>query len=220
MSFRGQHIERCGKCRLERSRCLCALVPTLDVKTKIVLLLHAREVARPTNTGRFVPWMIPSAAVVVRGIPFEAPAPIPDFGQRPAFLLHPSAARELRPEDAALDPVLLVPDGTWSESRRMINRDPVMLQATRIRLPPGARGRYALRKSPHPDQLSTLEAVARALAVLEGPAIETSMLAVFDALVERTLLTRGRLRDDPTLGIVAAGTPRVPPGRIRNDDSA
>lgn len=188
---------------------MCALVPTLPAKTRIVVFMHGREAARPTNTGRFLPWMLPHASIVLRSIPFAIPEPIPDHGDRPRFVLHPAADHELCADDAARDPVLYIPDGTWSESRRMIHRDVDLSSATRVRLPAGAAGRYALRKSPHPDQLSTLEAAARALGVLEGDAISAPMLQVFEELVLRTLLTRGKLRDDPELGIVPAGTPRA-----------
>jgi len=188
---------------------MCALVPRLDAKTHVVVFMHAREAGRPTNTGRFLPWMLPNAVSVLRSIPFAEPEPIPDYGSRPRFVLHPGATHELSAADAALDPVLYVPDGTWSESRRMIHRDADLTGATRVKLPKGPSGKYALRQSPHPDQLSTLEAVARAIAVLEGDALAEPMLRVFDELVLRTLLTRGRLRDDPVLGIVPAGTPRV-----------
>lgn len=198
---------------------MCALVPRLDVRTRIVVFLHAREVARPTNTGRFLPWMLPNAISVVRGIPFAEPEPLPPLGDGPRFVLHPAASRELTAEDAALDPILFVPDGTWSESRRMIHRDADLSAAIRVKLPVGARGNYALRSSPHPDQLSTLEAVARAIAVLDGQEHADAMLRVFDELVLRTLLTRGKLRDDPVLGIVPAGTPRVPRPRTRPDES-
>ena len=43
--------------------------------------------------------------------------------------------------------------------------------------------------------LSTLEAVARALAVLEGAEVETELLSVFEAMVTRMLVTRGKLHE-------------------------
>ena len=53
---------------------------------------------------------------------------------------------------------------------------------------------YRLRAEHRPGGLATFEAIARALRILEGddgPAIEAAMLAVFHAMVERTLRSRG-----------------------------
>jgi hypothetical protein len=41
--------------------------------------------------------------------------------------------------------------------------------------------------------LSTLEAVAGALGVIEGPAVEAELARLFAAVVERTLWSRGSL---------------------------
>jgi DTW domain-containing protein YfiP len=60
-----------------------------------------------------------------------------------------------------------------------------------VKLPAGMPSRYGLRRAPREGTLSTLEAVARALGLLEGAAIERQMMAAFDKWVERA--TRVRL---------------------------
>ena len=63
-------------------------------------------------------------------------------------------------------------------------------------------------------RLSTFEAIARALCILEGeagPQIEAAMLAVFRVMVERTLWLRGALPDaEVTGGIPSAAIARNP----------
>ena len=100
-------------------------------------------------------------------------------------------ARELVPADVAVRGlVLLVPDGSWTQARKAIRRDPALAGVETVTLPPGPPSRYRLRRSPRDGGLCTLEAIARALAILEGPAVEARMLAVLDRFVERTLAVR------------------------------
>ena len=59
------------------------------------------------------------------------------------------------------------------------------------------------RAESRPGGLATLEAIARAFAILESPEVGAMLERVFDAVVERTLWSRGRLPADQ----VAAGIP-------------
>ena len=61
--------------------------------------------------------------------------------------------------------------------------------------------------------LATLEAIARALEILEGdagPEIKRAMLSVFRVMVERTLWFRGKLRDHEVSG-------GIPEAALAND---
>ena len=60
-----------------------------------------------------------------------------------------------------------------------------------VTLPPGPPTRYRLRRTPHAGALSTFEAIARALAILEYPEIEEPLMRALDLFVERTLVLRG-----------------------------
>src|SRR5262249_3163913 len=98
-------------------------------------------------------------------------------------------------EDGRGEPVvLLVPDGTWRQARRMLHRDPDARDAEPVTLPPGAPSRYELRRAPSEGALSTLEAVARALALLEGAEVERGLMDVLDAFVQRSHRPAGRAR--------------------------
>lgn len=217
---------RCARCALPEVACLCAaLVPT-PARTRVVVLMHFAEHKKPTNTGRLVPMLVEGAEVRLRGLPGDydpdrdprrrppgrGPAAGAARGARvdmhdlldPArrlLLLEPDGAPLAEVAAAEQRPVtLLVADGTWRQARRTVNREPALAAATRVRLPDGPAGRYRLRDSGAPERLATLEAVARALGVLDGPEVQAHLEAVFDQLVERTLRLRGRpdLLVDPT----------------------
>lgn len=206
MTFRGQYVARCPECRLESKRCICADIPTFDLRTRILVLMHFREAPKTTNTGRFLPRMSPSARMMVRGTPFAVPEPIEIApGVRP-LVLHPDAQHELGPEDAEQENLLLVPDATWSQTRRMLRREPVLLEARRVRLPPGPKTRYRLRFDARDGHLATLEAVAHALGILEGAQVRDEILAFLEEFIARTLLTRGRLTEAEIRGHAPTGT--------------
>jgi DTW domain-containing protein len=171
--------------------CLCGELPQIPTRSRVVLLTHRIERTKSTNTGRIALRLLAGAEIRVRGeIQARARPPLP-AGRR--LVLYPSPhARVLSPADAQGEPVvLLVPDGTWNQARRAFQRDPDAQGAEPVTLPEGAPSRYGLRRAPHEGALSTLEAVARALGLLEGEAIERRMMEAFDAWVERA--TRVRL---------------------------
>ena len=68
---------RCGDCRMHRSVCICALLPRLETRTRVVLLMHQLEVDKPTNTGVVAARCLVNCATVYRGR-----APDPDVGSR------------------------------------------------------------------------------------------------------------------------------------------
>ncbi len=52
---------------MHRSLCICALLPRLETRTRVVLLLHQLEVDKPTNTGVVAARCLVNSAVVYRG---------------------------------------------------------------------------------------------------------------------------------------------------------
>jgi DTW domain-containing protein len=113
--------------------------------------------------------------------------------------------------------VLVVPDGNWRQAGKMRRRVPGLAELPRVSLPAMPPTAYRLRAELREGGLATLEAIAGALAILEGergPAIEAALLAVFRVMVDRTLWSRGALRDsEVTGGVPAAALARTsPPG--------
>jgi len=203
--IRSRATPRCRGCGLPQEMCLCEQWPRLPVRTRVVMLTHRIERTRSTNTGRIALRLLEGAEIRVRGeIEPQARPPLPE-GRR--LVLFPSAeARALSPEDAHGEPVaLLVPDGNWKQARNAFRRDPDAQGAEPVMLPEGAPSRYGLRRAPNEGSLSTLEAVARALGLLEGRDIERRVMEAFDVWVERA--TRVRLTGKLDMPIEAENVP-------------
>ena len=104
-------------------------------------------------------------------------------------------ASDTMPSDAALLValvvlgVLVVLDASWSQAKHMLQRVPELLRLPRLSLV-APEGRRSLRKSP-PGGMSSLEAIAHALALLEGAEVAAPVHAAHEALVQKQLSQRG-----------------------------
>ncbi|HEX6881903.1 MAG TPA: tRNA-uridine aminocarboxypropyltransferase [Planctomycetota bacterium] len=198
-------LPRCRRCGLHERLCLCAELQPLALATRVVIVRTAREAPQPTNTGRLVPLVLADASLLARdpAQPLareELAAP----GRRTLLLFPEPGAPELAPEAALEHPVtLVVPDGTWRAARRMATREPALAELERVSLPAGPPSRYRLRSHPDRACLATFESVARALGILEGPAVRARLEHLFALFVDRTLYSRGRLR----AALVTGGVP-------------
>jgi DTW domain-containing protein YfiP len=122
-------------------------------------------------------------------------------------LLFPHA--EARPLESWRDsprPItLVVPDGTWRQANKARRRVPGLDALPCATLPPVVRSSYRLRHDRRPDRVSTIEAVALALRILEGPAAAEPLELIFRIMVDRTLWTNGRIASGEVTGGIPSG---------------
>lgn len=191
----GRPSHRCGRCRLIQSDCLCDLIPHVATRTRVVIVLHEQEDRKPSNTGRLATRCLPNSDIVIRG-GFDRATAVPswtDHGEPVLLFPHPGARPLSLWRDHPRPVTLIVPDGTWRQAQRVRRRiqglDAVPC-AVISRDQPSA---YQLRHTWDPRRLSTLEAIAEALSVLEGPAgprVREALLGIFQVMVERSLRVR------------------------------
>jgi DTW domain-containing protein YfiP len=91
-------------------------------------------------------------------------------------------------------PVLVVPDGNWRQASRMVKRLPLLAGAVKVALPDRAFGGAAVRRNHEAHHMSTYEAVAQALNVLEGETIAGPLFEFYRRATDRLLLVRGKLK--------------------------
>jgi DTW domain-containing protein YfiP len=196
MGTRSKRSERCPHCRLHTDLCICNIVPRIDLATRLILVMHRREWAKPTATGPLALTVLTNSELRIQGDQ-EQPLDFRDLDtdQRRTLLLYPGEeARILSRSLLSADPRpvnLVVPDGNWRQAARMGRRLPGLEHATMVRLPEGAKTGWGIRKECHPEGLATFEAIARALGIIDSVAVQKSMEELFQLMVARTLLARG-----------------------------
>jgi DTW domain-containing protein YfiP len=124
-----------------------------------------------------------------------------------ALLLYPHpSATPLAVWRGADKPItLVVPDGTWPQAVRTCRRIRALAELPCVALPAPVLAVDRLRDPARPDQLATLEAVALALGILEGPAVRDALMRVYRIMTERTLWTNGRVSAADVTGGIPAG---------------
>lgn len=187
--------------------------------TKVIVVISHREILVPTNTGRLAAQALTNSAILIHGansanISNDIGATACDLTPhlrpgRQALLLYPGDDADLlTPElvqryGGQVD--LVVPDGNWRKTSKMRRRIPGMVDLPTVRLAPGAPSAYRVRKETKSEGLATIEAIARALGVIEGhgqgqsqgqgegsgaPTIQLALEDLMRIMVERTMASR------------------------------
>lgn len=201
---------QCERCRIFKPLCVCAELPRHELETRIVVIMHFREQVLTTNTARLAELIFPNSEIRIRGgriPPLRLKDVVPE-GYAPALLFPADDAIELTPEVAARlrrPLALIVPDGSWRQARKVHTRENALDGVPRFKLPSGAPSTFRLRHSPHPENLSTFEAIARAIGAIHGAELQTGLERAFLTVVERRLWAQGKLAaEDAVTGIPQA----------------
>ena len=184
---------RCERCQRPLDHCLCALIPSLDSHTRVVLLQHPSESTHALNTARLAALGLVNAELRVGEVFEDLGELLNRPGYRPVLLFPGDVAQVLTAygdvDDRPL--LLIVPDGTWRKARKLLYLNPLLDALPRVTLAQVTPSRYRLRKAPEPGALSTLEAVVQALNVLEQPTCFDALLRPFEALIEGQIRAMG-----------------------------
>lgn len=201
----------CATCLRPQSACICQWVTPVDQAVEVLILQHPLEVDNPKGSARLLHLSLPGSRLVTGEVFDDLPALLAGSPAQPDapgsarlnLLLYPEtpqsqppgiAPRQLAPGD--LDNPgrlrLVVLDGTWRKSLKMLHGNPLLLQLPRMALQDVGASHYLIRKAHRPDQLSTLEATCAALAQLQGGAgLLQPLLAAFDGFVAQQMGYRG-----------------------------
>lgn len=183
-AFRRPTCERCGRPEVG---CWCRDLPQVQTRTRVVFVQHPREERMAVGTARMAHLCLPNSTLFV-GETAEDPGLVAAFSdpERPPVLLFPAPGAP----DILIDPprgpvTLVVVDGTWSQAGKLVRRNPRLAALPRYAFRPPAASAYRIRREPRPDCVSTIEALAYVLGVLEGdPEGMRVLLEPFRRMVE------------------------------------
>lgn len=167
--------QSCPSCLRPKITCICHLVSTVNTDIEVLILQHPLEVLETKGTARLLHLSLPNSIMLI-GEVFDGNVL---FGTKNSLLLYPTT-----PEDQslgismppALDATwlndlknirLIILDGTWRKSRKILCKNPYLQTLPRLALDDLPAGQYTIRKARRRHQLSTLEATSAALAQLE-----------------------------------------------------
>lgn len=201
---------RCPGCEIRKPLCFCEWIPALNLRTRVVILMHTSEEVLTTNTARLAAKALVNSEVRIHGRKDDRhwTEGLVEPG-RTSLLLFPSPRSvELNAEFVSrlTEPVnLIVPDANWRQSTKFVRREPSINGIQQVRLPVGPPSEYRLRTQRSDNNLCSLEAIARALGILESADAQASLEQLLRVLVERTLWARGVLSADQC---TTSGIPR------------
>jgi DTW domain-containing protein YfiP len=197
----------CARCARPAAACICGWISPLTCAARLLILQHPLEVSNAKGSARLLHLSVTGSTLVAGEVvdPARLAMLLAVDGRQPV-LLYPDT-----PDDRSLgmapppplppallrtpDKVLLVVlDGTWRKSRKMLYLNPLLHALPRLPLSGMPPSRYRIRKAHAPDQLSTLEATCHALGEIEGDHEKFLPLRrSFDALIDTFVLHQGRL---------------------------
>jgi DTW domain-containing protein YfiP len=190
-------LDPCQGCFLHKDRCICASIPTLSLKTKVTLVVHAKELKRTTNTGRLALKALTNSEMRIRGADHTA-LDLSDL-ITPAyrtFLFYPSDdATELNEELVNQSPLpiqLIVPDGNWRQASKVHYRHHELKDIVRVKISSPNLAATHMRAETTEAGMATLEAIASALRIIEGDDVGNTLMEFYQRKLDGTLEGRGK----------------------------
>lgn len=188
----------CPRCLRPQRTCVCAFAARVESQLDVLILQHPQEVREAKGTARLLHLSLPGSSLLV-GETFDLDQLREALfgGSRTPVLLYPPTAadsfeRYVPGSQSAHSLRLVLLDGTWRKSRKMLFCNPLLQALPRLALddvPPSA---YRIRKSHARHQLSTLEAGACAMAALDPTTNPGPLLERFSKFIDRQATLAGR----------------------------
>jgi DTW domain-containing protein YfiP len=198
----------CPRCGKPMALCVCAALAAIDNRVELLVLRHPQEQDRELGTAGILCRQLSRATLrtglswpnltKALGRPAEArrwgalylgtrtQAPAPDA---PPLLAVDAEGAELPDQEGVLGSLdgLILLDGNWAQAKALWWRNAWLLKTRRLVLNPRAPSLYGdLRREPRRESVSTLEAGALALSILEGrPEIVAPMLEPLRLLLRK-----------------------------------
>ena len=210
----------CSHCLRPQSACFCEwITPVLPGFVEVLILQHPLETLQAKGSARLLHLSLANSRLVV-GEVFDESVLTADAAASGCpestlnVLLYPALPSGLAAQalcKAQIDAVpstrgvkkpevrLVVIDGTWRKSRKMLYLNAWLQRLPRLALQDPPASSYRIRKAHKPDQLSTLEATCAALAQLDGDACKyVPLLRAFDGFVEQQMARRPETEPAPS----------------------
>lgn len=185
--------EICPDCHLQKKACLCRCCPQIRSKATFFILVHERELEKPTNTGHLIINALPQSHYDVwsRSEPSQSlQVLLNSSGLAPCLLFPADYAMgvqnstepvshvtffeqqsqqqfqqllQQRPHNESRDPLFILLDGTWQQAKKMYRQTLALQKIPLMSVGQQKTSQYRLRKNQAPGNLSTAEVAVECL---------------------------------------------------------
>lgn len=191
----------CAQCRKPQLACYCRFIRPFPSSPEFVILIHKKEARKSIATGRMSHLCLTNS-LLIEGSDFSnhprVNSIINDPQVYPVVLfpsqnstnltpLSPAQRRSCFPTDKRL--VVFVIDGTWAQAKRMKRLSTNLKALPTICFTVPAPSKFWVRKQPHGQCYSTIEAIHHLIELLgpENSERHANLLEVFDIMVSKQL---------------------------------
>lgn len=192
----------CHRCGRAEKVCLCHFISKVRNDVEIGIIQHPTEVKQVKGTAVIAHLSLAQCRLWKAECLDDDPGIRPWLaGSKPVYLLYPQTEVQhppVRQHDVSelshtpLDGFkVLVLDGTWRKTYKILQRNPELQQLDRLSLLPQYSSSYIVRKQKHENALSTIEAIAELLSQLENDRAKFSpLLKTFELMQQQQMAFR------------------------------
>jgi DTW domain-containing protein YfiP len=212
----------CERCLRPLAACFCPHLQVRPTRTRVLLLQHPRERRMAIGTARMAHLSLPNSSLRVATDFSADPEVVEALAGRSTYVLFPGAqALDIATVPREPPATLIVVDGTWWQARKLLKLNPALAAAPRVAFTPRRPSRYLIRRQPAEFCVSTIEALAEVLEVLEatGPDSFATLLDPFHAMVAKQRWFQTQVKSHRHHHAASLRTHRRPtlPMRLRAD---
>ena len=183
-----QSSRRCECCQLPLRWCVCSALRQIECPLQVDVLIHHREVYRPSSTGHLIKRVIANSRQHLWRRERHLTAEEVIIPGREMWILHPRGEPAPRMVDPQSVQVLLI-DGSWREASAMAQE--IGSWGRLVSLPMVGESRYWLRSQADGGRFSTTEALLFLLKEFGLGEVHAHLFAQFELHVYASLRARG-----------------------------
>lgn len=197
---KGKSVKRCESCQLAAYACICDWRPKARSQAQFVLLMHRKELFKPTNTGRLIADAFDDCQVFLwdRLEPPEGLKHILNDPNRDCYLVFPCSPNPEKPRkitqvlpESDRQQTFILLDGSWKQCSRMVALSQWLDGVPCLKLPEDLVKSYQVRDSGKPERFSTAEAAISCLRLTGEVQSANVLMHYFNIFNQHYLATRG-----------------------------
>lgn len=181
----------CNACDRPLVTCLCDAIIRRHSRYRLTILQHPKEAGHALSSAPLLQRSIVGSRLIIAEV-FDPREVIGSQWRDTALLLYPgepSITAEQAGSAALTELVVL--DGTWRKTAKLLHLNPWLGELPRLALQPSAPSRYRIRKAPRADSLATIEAAAEGLNMLHNSRDFSAITGAFERMIEQQIEAMG-----------------------------